>query len=43
VAPALDRLVAGDVFALRAELEASRVFDDDWFFANVNTALREPA
>jgi glycosyltransferase involved in cell wall biosynthesis len=43
VAPALERLEASDVYALRDELDASRVFDDDWFFAQVNPALREAA
>jgi GT2 family glycosyltransferase len=43
VEPALDRLHASDVFALRGDLLSSRVADDDWFFANVNTALREAA
>lgn len=33
---ALDRLYKSDVFALRAELAAARVFDDGWFFSNVN-------
>ena len=43
VGPAMDRLHASDVFELRAEMEASRLFDDGWFFANVNTALGEAA
>jgi glycosyltransferase involved in cell wall biosynthesis len=30
--PALGRLADSDVLKLRAELEAVRVFDDDWFF-----------
>lgn len=33
---ALDRLYKSDVFAVRAELDAARMFDDGWFFSNVN-------
>ncbi|MBS0560557.1 MAG: glycosyltransferase [Proteobacteria bacterium] len=43
VAPALEMIEASDVFAVRAELDASRTRDDGWFFAHVNTALREAA
>jgi glycosyltransferase involved in cell wall biosynthesis len=34
------RLEASDVYDRRAALDAVRRYDDDWFFANVNTTLR---
>lgn len=33
---ALDRLYESDIFQVRSELERARVFDDGWFFRNVN-------
>ena len=40
VPEALDRLYSSDVFQVRAELGAARVYDDDWFFRNINCAIR---
>jgi glycosyltransferase involved in cell wall biosynthesis len=40
VGPALDRIYASDIFDVRAELEAVRAHDDDWFFRHVNRALQ---
>ncbi len=39
VPQALDRLYDSDVFHLRAELEAARVYNDEWFFRHINRAL----
>jgi glycosyltransferase involved in cell wall biosynthesis len=39
VPQALDRIFASDVFELRGQLDAVRVYNDEWFFRNVNRAL----
>jgi glycosyltransferase involved in cell wall biosynthesis len=39
VAPALDRVHQSDIFEIRSQLEACRVYDDEWFFKYVNRGL----
>jgi glycosyltransferase involved in cell wall biosynthesis len=36
IAPALERIYTNDTLAVRRELEASRIYDDEWFFTCVN-------
>ena len=43
VKQAQQRLKESNVYDLRAELEAVRVYDDSWFFENVNVALHQAA
>jgi len=39
VGPALDKLYKSDVFDLRKQLLDTRVYDDDWFFREVNPTI----